>query len=399
MMGLGYNPWWSEGSVKPPLYLTSTFMFRTAEEGEEFFSVALGKKRARGSQGLIYSRLNNPELEILETRLAVWEEAEDAAVFASGMAAIASTVLALCKPGDTIAYTIPIYGGTSHFFTGIINEFGIRAVAIDASDPVRELLALNDKRLKMVFVETPSNPTLLMTDLAAIAEARDRLSKRFGHEIVLCVDNTMLGPVFQKPLQFGCDLSLYSATKFIGGHSDLIAGAILGKHDLIQSIKGYRSFLGTMSSPFCSWLMMRSIETLKIRMETQAANASRVAQFLAAHLDVKQVYYPGLLASGSAQDNIRKKQCTGDGSLISFEVKGGKMRAFAVLNAMRLCRLAVSLGGTESLIEHPKTMTHSEMDAASQKRSGITDGLIRLSVGLEDPADIIADLQQALRRK
>lgn len=397
MMGLGYNPWWSEGSVKPPLFLTSTFMFKSAEDGEEFFAVALGKKKAQKTPGLIYSRLNNPELEILETRLAAWEQADDAAVFASGMAAISTAVLALCKPGDAIAYTIPIYGGTSHFFTEICKEFGIRCIPIDAHAPVSELRKVRDPKLRMIFIETPSNPTLTMTDIEAVSKERRALEKKLKREIVLCVDNTLLGPVFQKPVQNGADLSIYSATKFIGGHSDLIAGAVVGSKELMGSVKGYRSFLGTMSAPFTSWLMMRSLETLKIRMETQARNAKIVAEYLAKNSEIELVYYPGFFEKGSEQDKIRRRQTTGDGSLISFEVRGGKARAFKLLNAVKLCRLAVSLGGTETLIEHPKTMTHSEIEPEQQEMSGITDGLIRLSVGLEDPVDIIADLERAIK--
>jgi methionine-gamma-lyase len=230
-----------------------------------------------------------------------------------------------------------------------------------------------------------------------VSKERRVLEKKLKREIALCVDNTLLGPVFQKPFQLGADLSIYSATKFIGGHSDLIAGAVVGSSELMASVKGYRSFLGTMSEPFTSWLMMRSLETLKIRMETQARNAKVVAEYLAKCKDIEQVYYPGFFAKGSEQDKIRRKQTTGDGSLISFEVKGGKAQAFKILNAVKLCRLAVSLGGTETLIEHPKTMTHSEIEPIQQEMSGITDGLIRISIGLEDPKDIIADIEQAMR--
>jgi methionine-gamma-lyase len=396
MMGLGYNPWWSEGSVKPPLFLTSTFMFKTAEDGEEFFSIALGKKKAKKRPGLIYSRLNNPALEILENRLAAWEEADDAAVFASGMAAISTAVFALCRPGDAVAYTIPIYGGTSHFFTEILKDFGIKAIPIDAVNPIRELRSLKEKNLRMIFVETPSNPTLTMTDLHTVNVERRALEKRLKRSIVLAVDNTLLGPVFQKPTAIGADLSIYSATKFIGGHSDLIAGAVVGERELMHTIKGYRSFLGTMSSPFSSWLMLRSLETLKVRMETQAKSAGVIADFLKRHKEVDSVYYPGLFQKSSEQEAILRRQCTGNGSLLSFELCGGKKRAFRMLNAVKLCRLAVSLGGTETLIEHPKTMTHSEIEPEQQERSGITDGLIRLSVGLENPEDIIADLKQAI---
>jgi len=397
MMGFGYNPWWSEGSVKPPLFLTSTFMFHNAEDGEEFFKVAMGKKHSLKAQGLIYSRLNNPELEILEGRLALWENAEAGAAFASGMAAIATTVLALCRPGDVIAYNLPIYGGTSHFFTEILPQFKIRALPVFINgNPAQQIAAMEEPKLKMIFIETPSNPTMEMIDLEKITRARGHLEKKCGSKIHLAVDNTMFGPVFQKPLLKGADLSLYSATKFIGGHSDLIAGAVLGSRKLMKDIVTYRSFLGTMSDPFTCWQMLRSLETLKIRMETQARNAFVIAQYLAKHKKIGKIYYPGLFAKHSEQYKIMKKQCEGHGSMISFEVKGGKRAAFRMLNRVSLCHLAVSLGGTETLIEHPKTMTHSELEPALMKRSGITDGLIRLSVGLENPADLITDLGRAL---
>jgi methionine-gamma-lyase len=399
MMRYGYNPWWSEGAVKPPLFLTSTFLFKSAEDGEEFFKVALGKKKGEGAQGLIYSRLNTPSLEILEERLALWEKAEKASVFASGMAAISTTLLALCQPGDAVAYTVPIYGGTAHFMKEMLAKFRIEAIPISAgADAAEELRRVAPKSLRMVFVETPSNPTLIMTSIREIRKAADELASKSGREILLAVDNTMLGPVFQHPIQHGADLSIYSATKFIGGHSDLIAGAVLGRVALISEINGYRSFLGTMGSPFVCWQMMRSLETLKVRMEKQAENAMAVARFLASHSQVQKVYFPGQAVEGSRDAAIVREQLTGPGSMISFEVKGGKTKAFSVLNSVKVCHLAVSLGGTETLIEHPKTMTHSEIDEELMQRCGITDGLIRLSVGLESPVDLIADLKQALEK-
>lgn len=397
MMRYGYNPWWSEGSVKPPLFLTSTFLFRSAEDGEEFFEVALGKKKVERAQGLIYSRLNNPALEILEARLAVWERGERASVFASGMAAITTTLLALCRPGDAIAYTVPIYGGTAHFLKEMLVKFRIDAHPIPAGEGATLALEkLSPRNLKVVFVETPCNPSLTMTPIRAMREAIDRIARAAGHEIHLIVDNTMLGPVFQSPVQHGADLSVYSATKFIGGHSDLIAGAAIGSARLIEEINGYRSFLGTMGSPFVCWQIMRSLETLQVRMEKQAENAMAVARFLKDHPRVERVHFPGLFERGSAQHAIAAEQLTGPGSVMSFEVRGGKKAAFQVLNSVRVCHLAVSLGGTETLIEHPKTMTHSELDQTTMRECGITDGLIRLSVGLENPRDLIEDLRQAL---
>ncbi len=397
MMRHGYNPWWSEGSVKPPLFLTSTFMFKTAEDGEEFFQVALGKKESNRTQGLIYSRLNNPELEIIEGRLALWEGAQKASVFASGMAAITSTLLALCKPGDQVAYTVPVYGGTAHFLKEMLVKFQIESFPIPAGEGAPEALRkLGTKNLRLVFLETPSNPSLTLTSIRAMREATDEIAKKSGREVILAVDNTMLGPIFQAPLKHGADLSIYSATKFIGGHSDLIAGAVLGSENLVREINAYRSFLGTMGSPFVCWQIMRSLETLKVRMEKQSENAVKVARFLSEHPAVERVLFPGLPKEGTQQAKIAAEQLSGPGSVMSFVVGGGKTKAFSVLNRVKVCHLAVSLGGTETLIEHPKTMTHSELSEEDMKACDITDGLIRLSVGLENPDDLIADLKQAL---
>lgn len=406
MMRAGYNPWWSEGAVKPPLFLTSTFLFKSAEDGEEFFQVALGKKPSQGVQGLIYSRLNNPELEIVEERLSVWESAERASLFASGMAAITTTLLALCKPGDQVAYTVPVYGGTAHFLKEMLTKFGIESHPIPAGESAPEALEkLALPRLRIVFAETPSNPSLQLTSVRELRQVSDRISARIGREVLVAVDNTMLGPVFQQPLRHGAHLSIYSATKFIGGHSDLIAGAVLGSAALVQEINAYRSFLGTMASPFVCWQIMRSLETLRVRMERQSENAVKVARFLASHPAVARVFYPGLVEPSSREGRLAGEQLTGPGAVISFEVKAGrhagladgaKKRAFEVLNKVRVCHLAVSLGGTETLIEHPKTMTHSELDESLMASCGITDGLIRLSIGLESPDDLIADLRQAL---
>ncbi len=400
MMGFGYEPWWSEGSVKPPLFLTSTFLFKTAEDGEEFFKIAYGQKKpGKKALGLIYSRLNNPELEILEERLRVWEKAEAAAAFASGMAAISTAVFSICRPGDQLVYTIPVYGGTDFLFENILPEFDIEAIPIEAGEDFpKKLREMKKKlkRLKMIFIETPANPTIIMTDIQEAVKLKEEFSGK-DREVILAVDNTFLGPVFQQPVMLGADISIYSATKFIGGHSDLIAGAIVGRKDLIDAIKGYRTILGSMCTPFVAWMLMRSLETLKVRMEKQAENAYKIAMWLKEQPKVKKVLYPALIKKGHPQEEICKKQCKGFGSLIAFEVKGGKKGAFKILNNVKLCRLAVSLGGTETLIEHPKTMTHSDVSKEIQKRAGITDGLIRISVGLENADDIIRDLEQAMK--
>lgn len=399
MMGFGYNPWWSEGSVKPPLFLTSTFLFRNAEEGEEYFKIAYGlKKQGEKPLGLIYSRINNPELEILEDRLKVLEKAENAAAFSMGMAAISTAIFSLCRPGDQIVYNIPVYGGTDYLFEHILPEFKIECIAVEGGenfcDQVRALKQhLN--RLRLIFVETPANPTIMMTDVAETAKLRDECSK--DREVLLIVDNTFLGPVFQRVVPLGADLAVYSATKFLGGHSDLLAGAIMGKTELVNSIKNYRTIMGSASTPFVCWLLMRSLETLKLRMENQAKNATVIAHWLKEQPQVMRVLYPDLLEPGSLQYQIYKKQSQGPGSIIAFDVKGGKQCAFNILNAVKLCKLAVSLGGTETLIEHPQTMTHADVSPQVQQRAGITEGLIRLSVGIENANDIISDLSSAMQ--
>jgi len=409
MMGLGYVPEWSEGAIKPPLFLTSTFVFRSAEEGEAYFRQAYGLDPGGPSQpmGLIYSRLNNPVLEILEDRLKVWEKAAAAASFASGMAAISTTILALCAPGDVVVYSIPVYGGTDFFFNHILPIYGIRAVAVEAGDGFADRVrALKLPHARVVYVETPANPTITMTDIAAAASLKGELAGARATaaqavapgETVLVVDNTFLGPLWQNAIACGADISLYSATKFIGGHSDLIAGAVVGREDLVAHIKTFRTILGTMAEPFTAWLMLRSLETLKIRMEAQAANAAQLAQFLAGHPAVGRVLYPGLLTPGSAQHALFARQCTGAGSLIAFEVHDGrdKEAAFRVLNRFRLAHLAVSLGGTETLVEHPAAMTHADVSEEIKERSGITPGMIRVSCGVERCEDLMEDFRQAL---
>jgi methionine-gamma-lyase len=249
----------------------------------------------------------------------------------------------------------------------------------------------------MIFVETPANPNIKLTDLGEVWEMANKMSKK-DRPCYMVVDNTFLGPVFQKPLKLGADLSVYSATKFIGGHSDLIAGAVLGRKDLLYQIKAYRTILGTMASPFASWLMLRSLETLKLRMEMQSESAFTLATWLKKQPLVKKVYYPGLLKANDPQHKIFKRQCSGFGSLIAFEVRGRKRTAFKILNSVKLAELAVSLGGTETLIEHPMTMTHSDVNRKTQRQVGITPGLIRISVGVEDTEDLIRDLSQAMKK-
>jgi len=403
-LNLGYDPKLSEGSIKPPVFLTSTFQFNSAEDGKRFFEVAYGirEKDPHESLGLIYSRINNPNLQIFEERLAAWDATECAAVFASGMAAISTTFFALVRPGDVVLSTSPVYGGTHYFFHKILPQFGIEVHLVPAGNDAAKALAakakeVGEKKVKAIYIETPANPSNILTDIKACSELAAKLTKSTKRKVLTVIDNTFLGPLFQRPALLGADLMVYSATKFIGGHSDLVAGVVTGPANLIDPIKGFRTILGTVATPFTGWLLLRSLETLSIRMRRQAKTARKIAQFLNEHPKVTNVYYPGLLKSGDPQHEIYKRQCLGPGSLVSFDVKGGEKGAFKVLNSFKVCRLAVSLGGTESLVEHPMTMTHSDVPKAELEAINVSPGMIRMSVGIEHEADLIHDLEQALK--
>jgi methionine-gamma-lyase len=402
-LGYGYDPWLSEGAIKPPVFLSSTFQFRSAAAGKHDFELAYGLQPAKEGEetGLIYSRLNNPNLQIFEERLAVWDGTERGAVFASGMAAIATACFALARPGDVILSTEPVYGGTHYLFHHILPQFGIELRFLPAGDdaPARMRAAADElgrARVRMLYLETPANPSLVQTDIAAVAALARELGAESGRPVVSVVDNTFLGPVFQRPAALGADLVLYSATKFIGGHSDLIAGVVTGPAALMRPVLEFRTMLGTMANPFVGWLLLRSLETLAVRMRQQAETALALARLLAEHPRVDRVRYPGLEAPGSNQHAIWARQCSGHGSLISFDVVGGEEAAFRVLDRFEVLRLAVSLGGTESLVEHPVSMTHSDVPRDELARVGVTPGLIRVSVGLEHPDDLKRDLLHAL---
>ncbi|MEK7288197.1 MAG: cystathionine gamma-synthase family protein [Elusimicrobiota bacterium] len=402
MMSYGYKPELSEGALKCPIFQTSTFVFKNAREGKAFFQIVYGL-RVKGPTeelGLIYSRLNNPDLEILENRLCLWDGAEDCAVFSSGMSAISTTLLEFLKPGDCVLYSEPLYGGTDYLFRHVLPKFGIKAVGFAANSSSEQLRRVVESfshggRLAAIFLETPANPTNAVVDIEACARlARSASTKDRG--VLVIVDNTFLGPLWQRPLRQGADLIIYSATKFIGGHSDVIAGACLGSKVLMSRVRTLRTFLGTMADPWAGWLLLRSLETLKLRMTCQMENARLVARFLSRHSSVERVYYMDLLRKTDPQHKIYRKQCLGPGSVISFDIKGGERQAFRFLDRLKLFKLAVSLGGTESLCEHPSTMTHADIDPASQRRMGITHKMVRLSIGVENSHDLIADLRQAL---
>jgi len=402
MMGYGYRPELSEGAIKCPVFQTSTFVFKTAEEGKAFFELAYGLRKRDPDEelGLIYSRVNNPDLEVLEDRLTLWDGAEKAAVFSSGMAAISTTLLSFLRPGDVLIHSEPVYGGTDFFLKQILPSFGIRVMSFLAGQGTAALERMLDDplvadKLAMIYLETPANPTNGLVDIRALADMAQSLARGDRRPLIV-VDNTFLGPLWQHPIEHGADLVIYSATKYIGGHSDLIAGVTLGPRLLMKQIKDMRTILGTTASPWTGWLLLRSLETLKLRMTSQMKNARYVADFLDRHPKIERVHYLGRLQEHDPDYELYRRQCLGPGGMISFDIVGGEAEAFRFLNALQLFHLAVSLGGTESLAEHPASMTHSDVDPEERIEMGVTDSLVRLSIGVEHPEDLIADLRQAL---
>ncbi len=394
----GYDPAQSMGAIKPPMFATSTFVAESSEELARWFRQAYGLDDGHPGQpdGLIYSRLVNPNLQIFEERWSVFERTEQSALFASGMAAITTALLALCRQGDQVVYSAPVYGGTDYFLTRALPAFGIGTHAFLVTDTVAQVharlaAAFAMGPVRVVYIETPANPTLALADIRGIVA---ECAKMIPRPIVI-VDSTVLGPIYHRPIELGVDLVVHSATKSIGGHSDLIAGIASGSNELVSSIKAFRTILGTMAAPFTAWLLLRSLEEYHARVETTGFKALKVARFLRKHPAVDQLYFPGMTRNREQARRFRE-QCEGRGSLMSFTVRGGREEAYRVLDALRIVKLAVSLGGTESLAEHPRTHTHSDLTEDDLNRYGIDDAMIRLSVGLEKSKDVIADLDQAL---
>ena len=402
MLGYGYDPALSEGAVKPPVFLTSTFVFRSAEEGRDYFDVVAGRKEApEGGAGLVYSRFNHPNAEIVEDRLAIHEDAEAALLFSAGMSAIATSILAYARPGDAILHSQPLYGGTETLLVRTLANYGMAAEGFTDGLSGASIDAAADRamargRVSVILVETPSNPLNTLVDLSLIAALRDRLAAAQGHAPLILCDNTMLGPIFQAPLRHGVDIVIYSLTKYVGGHSDLVGGAAVGAKAALRPVRMLRSAIGTGLDPHSCWMVGRSLETLSLRMHAAARNAETVANFLAVHPRVERVHALHLLPAESAAAQVRARQMSGAGSTFSVVIAGGIEEAFRVLNALRIFKLAVSLGGTESLVSHPASTTHSGVPAAVRAQAGVTDGLIRLSIGIENAEDLIADLAQAL---
>jgi methionine-gamma-lyase len=403
MLGFGYDPALSEGSVKPPIFLTSTFVFQSAEDGRDFFDYVAGRKKApaEGGAGLVYSRFNHPNSEIVEDRLAIYERAEAALVFSSGMSAIATTLLAYARPGDAILHSQPLYGGTETLLAKTFANYGMFAEGFVDGTDAAEIDAAAQRaqrrgRVSVIMIETPSNPTNTLVDFSLVKAAAKAIEKQQGHRPIIVCDNTLLGPLFQLPLAHGVDISVYSLTKYVGGHSDLIAGAAIGAADKIMPVRMLRGAIGTQLDPHSCWMLGRSLETLSLRMTAACRNAEAVAGFLAGHPRVKHVHALSLLSPQGAARKVYDAQCTGGGSTFSIEVEGGLDAAFRALNALKVFKLAVSLGGTESLASHPGTTTHSGVPADLRARTRINDGTIRFSIGIENKDDLIADLTQAL---
>ena len=402
MMGYAYDPHLSEGSAKVPLFQTSTFIFKNAEEGKSHFHIAYGlrEKGENESMSLAYSRINNPNLEIAEDRLKLWDRSEGCALFQSGMAAITTTILELTRPNTLILHSSPLYGGTDHFIEEVLPKYNIKSMYFDSMKSLESIIKKKDEKfpdtdVSLVYIESPANPTNTVVDINKSKELADHFSKD-KEKVYVAIDNTFMGPIFSQPIDHGADVVLYSATKYIGGHSDLVAGAACGSNEVISRIKTLRVFMGNMASPFTSWLILRSLETLKIRMEKSAENANKIAKELKSHKMVDKVHYLGLVTEDSPEYNIIKKQYSSSGGMISFDIKGGEKEAFMFLDNLKLVKLAVSLGGTESLACHPYSMTHADVNVDTKLKMGMGESLVRLSIGIEDSDDLVNDIINSL---
>ncbi|QMW21485.1 cystathionine gamma-synthase family protein [Sandaracinobacteroides saxicola] len=398
MMGHGYDPALSEGALKPPIFLTSTFVFPNAAAGKRHFEGVTGK-RPGGAEGLVYSRFNGPNQEILEDRLSVWEDAEDALSFSSGMSAIATLFLATVRPGDVIVHSGPLYAATETLIARVLGRFGVHFLDFPAGATRAEIDAVLAKaqtgRVALIYLESPANPTNALVDIEAVRASRDAIFGSGPDAPPIAIDNTFLGPIWQTPLAHGADLVVYSLTKYAGGHSDLVAGAVLGAKRLIDPIRAMRNTIGTITDPNTAWMLLRSLETLELRMNRAGENAAKVCAYLRDHPRVEHVGYLGFL-EGDRQADIYARHCLGAGSTFSLFLKGGEAEAFRFLDSLRIAKLAVSLGGTETLASHPAAMTHLSVPDARKAALGITDNLVRISIGVEDPDDLIADFAQAL---
>ncbi|OYW44744.1 MAG: methionine gamma-lyase [Sphingomonadales bacterium 32-68-7] len=402
MMGYGYDPVLSEGALKPPIFLTSTFVFPSAEAGKRHFEGITGQ-RAGGAEGLVYSRFNGPNQEILEDRLGIWDGAEDALVFSSGMTAICVLMMAYCASGDVIVHSGPLYAASEGFVGKVLGKYGVRYVDFPAGATRAEIDAVLVKakamaaesggKVAMIYLESPANPTNALVDVEAVCAARDAALDPAVTPIA--IDNTFLGPLWQRPLDHGADVVVYSLTKYAGGHSDLVAGGVSGAKRWMDPVRSLRNTMGGICDPYTSWMLLRSLETLEIRMQRATENAIKVCDFLKDHPKVEGIGFLGLIKDARQQD-IYQRHCTGPGSTFSLFIAGGEAEAFRFLDGLRIAKLAVSLGGTETLASHPAAMTHLSVPPERKAMLGITDNLVRISIGIEHADDLIADFAQAL---
>ena len=404
MMGHGFDPQLSEGSLKPPIFLTSTFAFENAAAGKRHFEHITGKREGN-AEGLVYSRFNGPNQEILEDRLGVWEDAEDALVFSSGMSAIATVLLASVGVGDVVVHSGPLYAATETLINRVLGRFGItfldfpagadRAALDDILARAKAEAGRNGGKVAIVYLESPANPTNALVDVEAVRAARDAAFPDENGRPPIAIDNTFLGPLWQKPLKHGAEMVIYSLTKYAGGHSDLVAGGLVGSEAMLKPVRAMRNTIGTICDPNTAWMLLRSLETLELRMTRAGENAEKVCTMLRDHPKVDGLGYLGFIEDASQRD-IYERHCTGAGSTFSVFVHGGEAASFRFLDALKIAKLAVSLGGTETLASHPASMTHLSVPDARKAAMGITDSLVRISVGVEDADDLIADFQQAL---
>lgn len=403
-MGYGYDPAMSEGAIKPPIFQTSTFVFESAEHGAAYFRKSRGQSLPGDVEdpGLAYTRINGPDMEMLQDRLTLFDGGDDALAFSSGMAAITTTLLSFAEPDSVFIYSSPAYGPTEMFLQNFLPKYGVKTISFPAdcsAEQVKETFAKAKAmgQVAVVYAETPANPTNAIVDLDLLVSEAAALGNKQAVAPVVIVDNTMQGPICQTPITTsGVDLVVYSLTKYIGGHSDLIAGACIGRSDLIRKVYAMRTMLGGIPDPNTCVLLMRSLETVKLRMEHASDNARKVAEFLRGHPKVDRVRYLGFLDDDPVKQEIFQRTAHRPGSTFAFDIKGGEPAAFRMLNSLQLVKLAVSLGGTESLICHPGSTTHSGVPLELRQAQGYTDGLVRISVGLEDADDLIVDLKQAL---
>ena len=392
----GFDPSLSFGSARPAVFRSSTYAFASPEAAEHAFAIITGKiQPAEGERAdLIYSRFSHPNAEILEDQIVPLEAGGcDAAVFNSGMAAIMTAFFTFARPNSTIVYTTPLYGGTTGLIHSFLEPFGVRGIAVPSgdADAIDEGIR-SAANCCIVYLETPANPTLIMTDIERAATTASKHPDR----PVIMVDNTFLGPIFQHPLLLGADISLYSATKYLSGFSDMVAGvAIARTSEMIRKIRSRRSMFGNILQPDECWMLDGRLPTVALRMNRQSKNAQRIAEALVGHKKLSRVIYPTLF-DNPEQKRIYEKQCAYPGGLFSLEFRGGKEAAFEFLRHVQIAKNAVSLGGVETLTCHPKSTTHSVMSAQELAESGVTDGLVRVSVGIEDWRDLLADFEQAL---